>query len=186
MNNGEWKKQLKTQKGDYAESLVKAHLIENGYHVYSIENDGPHQFDFMLYHPDDNKLRLCDVKAKARRESRDDTGIDKRFYDEYTEHSKTYNIDFTLIFVDEKAKQIYGNTITELDSHGNFIQDGYVYWELQHMIKLRNLTDEEVEELNKYNQRKPCYDGKIETIDKEKLAELYNHFKENKNASDRS
>ena len=53
------------------------------------------------------KVIALDVKTKARMNKYAAQGIDIRSYNEYLKFKKTMNIDFFLVFVDDKNGDVY-------------------------------------------------------------------------------
>jgi hypothetical protein len=151
MNKTKFKDKIETQKGTYGENLVKQIFIENGYIVYMPQNeDTAHPFDLILIKRDGLFLSFGDVKTKPSRWVREDTGIQINHFKEYKSFADKYKLDFALFFVDEYKKCIWANTFRRLEKAKTFIQDGFIYWKLEDLINIKNLTDKEVSELKSF------------------------------------
>lgn len=159
MNTNEFESKL--QKGTFAEDIVADWFVLMNYHVYRIYNqEESHPFDMIVLYLPENQLRLCDVKCKGRLETKDATGIDYKFYVQYKKWSELYHSEFELIFVDGLDGKIYSANINHLDRYGNpFRLEGNIYWHLECMAVLRDLTKAEIEVLRKINYRNPSHDG---------------------------
>jgi len=155
-------------KGEVGEELIKPMLESKGYIVYQPNtNDKPHAFDILAI-KDKRKVIAMDVKAKARRNSYPDTGVDMRLYRGYKRFSEKHNMDFYLVFVDEMLKKIYGNSIRTLDSEITlrvrgkriiypWVFKGIRYWPLRSMVSFGTLPEDAVQKLIELSQRSYDY-----------------------------
>lgn len=153
------------KKGKIGERIVKEWLISQGYIVYDPANNGIHPFDFICAMMDKN-IFIVDVKTKPARYKYPDQGIDLRHYNDYTEKLINHNIDIWLFFVDENAKQIYGNLLSELNKPHQVIHKGkiliypyreqhtkIIYFPIDKMITIKDLSIFEIEEIKKHSSR---------------------------------
>lgn len=159
---------LALRKGHVGERLVRAFLEEAGWIVYQPITDGAHCFD-MLCIKDKRKAIAFDVKAKARLNRYPATGINQRHFEEYAAFSEKHSMPFWVVFVDEGMRQVYGNTIANLEQPR--VVDGFQYpaimpwdvptriWPLQAMRVICNLTAEHVGELAALSQRSYSYEA---------------------------
>jgi len=153
-------------KGKFGEFIVRRILEAKGFIVYEPRTVGAHAFDVLAI-KDKKRCIAMDVKAKARRNKYADTGINERHYKIYSDFSRTHNMPFWVVFVDEMVGEIYGNTLEALDIPRTI--DGIIYpmiyggdtgtryWPLAAMIKLHDLTASEKEELSRLSQRSHEY-----------------------------
>lgn len=150
MNTENFKDKIETKKGTYGENIVKKIFMDYGLICYAPQNEEAHPFDLILI--DRNYLRFffADIKTKPSRYVRKDTGINYRHYIEYKNFADKHGIDFYLVFVDENEKRIYGNTFKRLEKTRPLIQDGFIYWKLEDMLKICELTDKQVEDLKSF------------------------------------
>ncbi len=102
------------KKGAAGEVIVKGLFERKGWVVYRPETEGPHQFDILAI-KDKVSAVAVDVKTKSRMNWYPATGVNQSHFEEYSRFSKKHLMPFWIIFVDEKQKTIYGNTISELE-----------------------------------------------------------------------
>lgn len=160
------------KKGDIGERVVIPILERKGFAVYRPFTEGAHCFDILAIQNKDKAIAL-DVKAKARLNSYEATGIDQRHFEEYKNFSEKHNMDFWVIFVDEMLGEIYGNKISELEKprcrSGEITETNEFYpmvkpwgyrgskirvWHLNSMIRnIGSLNDEAINDLKNYSQR---------------------------------
>lgn len=117
---------------------------------------------------DKKTVFIADTKTKAMRTYYPDTGIDIRHYDDYMNICTTHSMHIFLFFVDELAKQIYGNWLFELDKPASvqhrgkkltypMIDRGMRYFWRGAMRDIANLTDSQAEAIKQYSTRNPAY-----------------------------
>jgi len=147
----------KSEKGDYAESLVNNYLLLNGYECFTPSGLKAHLFDGMALRKIDNiELFLYDVKSKAARNFHKDTGVDLKHFKHYMEMVKFFNKKFYVYFVDEELGYIYKQNLNEYYNnkyityndeddivYPKIENNEYIYFSLETMIKVRKLTKEE-------------------------------------------
>lgn len=159
------------RKGAVGERIMKGLIERNGWVTYQPTTQGKaHHFDMMATFQKERAIAL-DVKAKARLNKWEATGVNLRHFTEYKQFSERHNMDFWLIFVDEELGEVYGNSLAALERP--FIaSDGYTYprnmswrppiriWHLDQMIRgIHHLSDEEVLELRRLSQRNHEYEA---------------------------
>ncbi len=146
-----WEDKAEVKKGNYGESLVDAYYIEKGYMPYIPSCPGAHTIDRMYCKKSTTDIFIADIKTKPFRNCYPDTGLNTKHLNEYILAAANIGVDVKLIFVDEKARQIYGNSLTNLIKPVEF--GGRIYpWEhgkqtyflVSSMIKMRDLTEEEI------------------------------------------
>lgn len=101
-------------KGEIGEKIVQSLMERKGWVVYRPETEGAHHFD-MLCIKDKRHAVAFDVKAKARMNKWPATGVNQRHFEEYQRFSEKHKMPFWIVFVDEFQREIYGNTISELE-----------------------------------------------------------------------
>jgi len=101
------------KKGVYAEKIIKKILNQKGYVVYEPfqeKKDSKWEFfDIMAIErttKEEKKIFIGDVKAKARMNNYNATGIDWKHYIKYVKMSEKLGMPFKLFFVDEHTKRI--------------------------------------------------------------------------------
>lgn len=160
--------EIALKKGDIGERIVRAYLEAKGWVVYRPETEGPHCFDMLSIREKRTAIAI-DVKAKARLNRYPATGINQKHFEEYFAFSKKHNMPFWLVFVDEMQREVYGNTIEELEKPREI--DGRKYpmvmewktptriWPLSVMKTISKLTEEHCKELVSVSQRKHEYNA---------------------------
>ena len=166
-----FKQRIQSRKGEIAERIVDAYLRQLGYMIYSPIVDGPHPIDRICALPN-KRLFFVDIKTKKRREKYDDTGMDLQDYYEYNQLMKQHNIPICLIWVDdhEKEQRVYGRKLETLNKpitingikypleKPNHSWKGIVYFPLQIMKHLKNLTPIELKQLRAQSHRDSYHD----------------------------
>jgi len=152
----------KGKKADFAEEIVRKEFFRKGYMVYTPKSRGAHLIDaFVMKEKDFSKAFAYDVKAKARRNKYEDTGINIDHYNQYMELAENHNITVNLFFADELIGEIYGGnikTISKPDGTGYPLVDREViYFPLRKMRHLMNLTTEEIMFLRENSSRHKEY-----------------------------
>lgn len=156
-------------KGALGETVVRELLESRGWVVYQPVTTGPHQFD-MLCIKDKKRAIAFDVKAKARMNWFPCTGVNQKHFEEYRQFSERHRMPFWLVFVDEAQRQIYGNTIEELERPREVQGRKFPWlmvtkkgaqlrlWPLEAMRQISPITVEQAEALSAYNQRSYAYE----------------------------
>lgn len=161
-----------SQKGYFAEAIVENWLSSKGYNVYTpSRQDRAHPFDMLCINSE--RIFVADSKAKAKRKYYPDTGIDVRHYKKYCETRDKLHADAFLFFVDEEAGQIYGNFLRELEKPATATAKGKIlnyplierdwrgvetiYFHISKMIKVCDLTPEQVRELKSKTTKQDFY-----------------------------
>jgi len=162
-----WEEKTQVKKGDVGERIVQHHLEKRGYIVYRTRTNKPHMFD-MLITKDNQRLILCEVKTKPRRNFYPDTGIDYKDYLGYCNISNIYKLPFWLFFVDEMLGEIYGGLLSKLEKPTTFLVDGkkltypsyqknIIYFHQPSMRVVGSLNSEEIQEIKRNNTRNYNY-----------------------------
>lgn len=168
--NSTWNSKKTVQKGNIGEVIVNQWLIKNGFIPYIPMELGAHPFDRLCATRDKKTIFVAEVKAKPARIYYPDTGIDIRHYDEYSFITEKYNLDVYIFFVDEDRKEIYGNILSTLIKPRTILHlgrkidyplkyKGIIYFPLEAMKKIADLTDQEANDLANLSGRNSIYEG---------------------------
>jgi len=159
-------------KGAMGEALVRSILEQKGWVVYQPITEGAHAFD-MLSIKDKDKAIAIDVKAKAKMEYYDATGVNLCHFEQYRAFSERHLMPFWIIFVDESLNMIYGNEISELEQPA-VGKDGRVYpltktfqqatrlWAMSRMKFIGEIDAGAAECLKSVSQRNPKYEAQTD------------------------
>jgi hypothetical protein len=140
------------KKGELGEQIIRKHLEDRGWIVYiPFTKDKAHYFDMMAT-LNKEKAIAVDVKTKARLNKWDAQGIDIKQYNQYIKFTKTCNIPFYLVFVDDKTGDVHLADISKLKNPIS-VNKNIVAWKLKEMKFLFKISNHEVQELSKYDQR---------------------------------
>ena len=140
------------QKGELGEKIIRDFLQDKGWIVYfPFTKDKAHFFD-MLCTFNKDKVIAIDVKTKARLNKWNAQGIDKRHYQQYLSFVKKSNVNFYLIFIDDKTGDVYACDISKL-KNPIFPNPKIIAWELKQMKFLFKITENQINELTKFDQR---------------------------------
>jgi len=160
------------RKGKLAEQIVGDWLREKGYIPYFYDDliDKAHPFDILVASKDKKGLLIVEVKGKPARKWYADTGVNQSNFLDYSHIREKYKIPVFIAFVDEDIKQIYGNWLLKLEKpreeynreHTKKIRYPLVdkkirYWPVSCMIKIADLTNEQVEKLEELSTRSEKY-----------------------------
>jgi len=163
-----WEDKPQVKMGNIGERLIRDYLEKKGLIPYFPDLSAPHPFDLLCATADKKRFCIVEIKTKPRRIYYADTGINVSVYNDYLNAQNKLNIKVYLYFVDTKMGQIYGNTLDELSktlslsskkypSHEN----GVVYFPLCHCLIIRDLSDEEISEIEQYTTRKYQYPSNL-------------------------
>jgi hypothetical protein len=166
MNN--WNNKIQVKKGNLGEKIVLGILEQKGYIVYQSITDKAHAFDFLAI-KDKKIFKIAEIKSKARLNKFNATGINIKNYEEYLHIYETQKIDTILFFVDEhpKEKRIYCQQLSELMKDKTIdkikypntkIVNGIILFSLNDMIHVKDLSDNEINELIGFSSRKYNYE----------------------------
>lgn len=159
-----------TKKGDLGENIVDNIMLEKGYIPYlPLKGTGAHPFDRLYATRDKETIFILDVKAKPQRTYYPDTGINLNNYNQYKSFMDKYKICVVLMFVDEKIATVYGGKITKLSAvkeiwhKGKILQyplidKGIIYFPIDSMETVANITPEEAQSLKDLSTRNIAYD----------------------------
>lgn len=155
-----WNDKIQVKKGCTGERIVKAYLESIGYVIYEPTTDAAHLVDFLLmYQSKGNKQIVCaEVKTKPRRIKYEDTGLNTKNYNEYLTLMDKHNVDIFLFFVDDYCKKVYGNKVSILRKVC-YEMGQQTYFPLTEMKQIKELTDEEVNEIRQYNSSNKTYNS---------------------------
>jgi Holliday junction resolvase len=140
------------KKGELGEQIIRNYLEERGWVVYCpFTKDKAHYFD-MLCTYNKEKVIAIDVKTKARLNKWNAQGINIKSYNEYLNFQNTTHVNFYLIFIDDKTGDVHLADLSKLQNH-IYINNNIIAWNLNDMQFLFKISDKEIEELSKYDQR---------------------------------
>lgn len=109
-----WQARPEVKKGFAGELLVKDFFEKKDYVVYlPVTENKAHGFDMLLYKNGEYPFAV-EVKTKASSATFNETGIEKRLFDRYSELCKKTNLKLLLVFVDERTASFYGAFFDEL------------------------------------------------------------------------
>jgi hypothetical protein len=160
----------RVDKGNIGEQIVDRFLVSQGYVPYKPDaEDGAHPFDRLVASKDKKTIFIAEVKTKPGRLYYPDTGIDVRHYEDYKGIRDKYSIDVFLFFVDEEKGCVYGGLLRAIEGETKIMHNGQVleyplrhkgiiYFPIDGMKTLVELTDEEVGKLKGLSTRKEEYD----------------------------
>lgn len=163
-----WNDKIEVKKGDLGEAIVNEWLIKRGYIPYTPDYSGAHPFDKLCASKDKKTIFIAEVKSKPARTHYPDTGINISNYNDYKHVAEKYNIDIYLFFVDEDKCKIYGGILSSLETPRAIIHNqktidyplkhnGIIYFPLEAMNEIGNITSEQAKRLRSYSTRKGCY-----------------------------
>lgn len=146
-----WKDKKEVKKGDIGEKIVKEYLEKQGHIVYQPITSGAHYFD-MLATKDKKEVIALDVKTKARLNKFEATGINLTHYEDYKRLINTTQIPFYIYFVDEMEGKVYRQLLNKLPEP--FKLNKYIVcWYLKDLIYLFDISEQQKNELKKFNTR---------------------------------
>jgi hypothetical protein len=135
------------------EEMVNKRLKQKGYSIYEAPSES-HPVDTIAIK--DNNLKYVEVKTKEKLKYYESTGFDSNDAKHYLELTQAQDIPLIVLFVDASTKTIYGNYIEKIQEcliKGSSVIMANVpvqVYRMDSMVKFDDLTDSEVEELNKY------------------------------------
>jgi hypothetical protein len=153
------------KKGAVGEAIVRQLMEAKGWTVYQPFTEGAHAFDILGIKDKKTAIAL-DVKTKARLNKWPITGVSQSHFEEYWEFSEKHCMQFWIVFVDEMLREIYGNTIEELE-RSVLCEDGTIYpwvsedprgkkiryWHLDSMRHIADIEVDDAETLRSLSQR---------------------------------
>lgn len=146
-------------KGDIGEDIVAEYLEKKGWIIYRpFTKDKAHYFD-MLCTFKKEKVIAIDVKTKARLNNWNAQGINIKSYNEYLNFVKMTNVNFYLIFVDDKTGVVHLADIVKL-TNPIYPNEKIIAWKVDDMKYLFTISNEDIERLTKYDQRNYEYKPK--------------------------
>jgi len=150
-----WEELKQIKKGDIGEKIVCNYLEQKGYIIYKPFTKGAHYFD-MLATKNKKKVIALDVKTKARLNSYEATGINLKHYEDYKRLINLTKIPFYIFFVDEMEGKVYTQLLNKLPEPFK-LNEKIVCWYLKDLIYLFDISEQEKQELKKYNTRNYDY-----------------------------
>jgi len=143
--------EIALKKGELGENIIREYFEKKGWIVYQpFTKNKAHAFD-MLCTLNKEKVMAIDVKTKARLNKYAAQGIDIRSYNQYLHFKKSMNINFYLIFVDDKIGDVH---FFEIGSDvKSFTINKIIFWYLKDMKFIFNIGIDKIKELSKYDQR---------------------------------
>lgn len=144
------------KKGSLGEEIVKNIFRDKGYVVYLPEKDMVHCFDMMAIKEKKTALAI-DVKTKARLNKWNAQGINLRVYYEYVYFKEKYNMPFYIFFIDDKSGDIHYQEIDNLRDSFTISGGSIICWPLECMVHFGKISQEQIDELSKYDTRTYCY-----------------------------
>lgn len=158
------------EKGNIGEQIFRERLEKKGWSVFIPVTEGAHHFDMMATKNKEIAIAF-DIKAKARMNKYNATGVNQKHFEEYKQFSTRHNMDFWIVFVDELLGTVYGNTLKELEKPYFDKKDKKNYpfimktskadiriWSLESMKHIAHLSETQKEQLKDKNQRSYEYD----------------------------
>jgi hypothetical protein len=137
-----------TQLGTTAESMLIAEFAKSkGYFPYTPEIQASHPIDCLML--SGSSIWMMDLKCKSRRKYFADTGCDTLDVEKYI----NYPFPVYILWADIVQKKIYGNWLVKLYPHKK-VENNITYFPLDMMVKYRDMTDDEYEELKKLERSK--------------------------------
>jgi hypothetical protein len=164
-----WEDKTTVKKGNIGEEIVKNNLEKKGYIVYKCITEKAHAFDFLAI-KDKKVFLIAEVKTKGRMNKFEATGIDLRHFLEYKYILDNQKIDVILFFVDEhpKEERVYCQKLSKLIEEKTIENIKYpnfdilkkmniVLFSLSDMVTICKLSNDQLNELKKYNSRNYQY-----------------------------
>ena len=146
-----------SKKGAIGEEIVRNLLRNKGWITYNPDKGKAHYFD-ILATKDKKKVIAIDVKTKARFNNWPAQGINLRHYNEYIEFVKDTNVEFYLIFVDDKNGDIHLANLINL-KEPFYPCNGIIAWSLDQMIKIACINSQELlDKMSQFDTRNYEYD----------------------------
>lgn len=170
-NLSKWNEKTQVKKGDIGEAIVRGLLEKYGWIVLKPVTNAAHYFDMLSIKPKSEEFKafIVEVKTKAKRNLRNDTGIDVKHYESYQKVAREMNISLFLCFVDEMLCKVYGASLDKLSKQyvdkGGYIYPlieenkfgKIIYFSLDVMQDIYDLSNVEVESIKNFNRRNYDY-----------------------------
>jgi hypothetical protein len=146
------------KKGELGENIIKQYLEERGWVVYfPFTKNRAHAFD-MLCTLKKEKVIALDVKTKARLNIKPAQGINIKSYNEYISFKEKMNINFYLVFVDDKNGDVHSLEIGK--PVNSFRIKNIIFWHLDDMKYIFNIGQKNIDLLSQFDQRNHDYKPK--------------------------
>ena len=163
------------EKGKIAEAIVEDFLLEKGFEVFITSDSHSHLCDgYAILKNNLNRSLYYDVKSKQVRNLYKDTGIDYKEYKKYIKFINETGKPFFIFFVDEELKKVYFFDLRKANNENMFndkskfkfykdedeivypkLEDNnkYIYFSLEQMKLVRDLTEEEIFILKEWSKK---------------------------------
>lgn len=146
-------------KGEIGEEIVTEYLEKKGWIVYRpYTKDKAHYFDMLCTFQKEKTIAI-DVKTKARLNKWNAQGINIKAYNEYLNFVHKTNVNFYLIFVDDKNGDVHSADITKL-KNSIAVNNNIIAWPVTEMKHLFTISDKDINRISEYDQRNYKFDPK--------------------------
>ena len=164
----DWNEKPEVQKGNLGESIIDHYLKSKNLIPYVAVFDGGHPFDRLVASVDKKQIYIAEIKTKARRTHYPDTGFNYKHYCQYKYIENKYSIKIFVFFVDEWAREIYGNFLktleepTEIKHNAKVLnyplrQKEIIYFPLCNTRKISDFNEADAEKLKQLAKRNYVY-----------------------------
>jgi hypothetical protein len=150
--------EIALKKGELGENIIRDYLEEKGWIVYfPFTKNKAHAFDMLCTYKKE-KVFALDVKTKARLNKLPAQGINLKSYNEYLHFKKSMDINFYLVFIDDKNGDVHSFEIGK--EIKNFKMGKIIFWYLEDMKYLFNIGKENITKLSEFDQRNYIFNPK--------------------------
>jgi hypothetical protein len=140
------------KKGELGEAIIRQYFESKGWVVYCpFTKDKPHYFDLLVTKNKEQVIAI-DVKTKARLNKWSAQGINKTHYAQYMNFVEKTKVPFFLIFIDDKTGDVHAANIQNL-KNAIYPNEHIIAWPLSEMKFLFKITNEQIMDLSKFDQR---------------------------------
>lgn len=150
-----WHDKTEVKAGDLGEIIIHDFLEKQGFILYRPVTNGAHKIDFFGHSGKEKAVYAFEVKTKRRRALKCDTGFNHSNFIHYEEIRKKHNINTFIFFVDVHEAKIYGQWLHKLENPK--IENGIIYWGLDQMKVIRELTEYELNSISTYSRENYDY-----------------------------
>jgi len=160
-----WQDKPQVKMGNIGEQIAKDYLLKRGFVPYSADKEaGAHPFDFLCATRDKKSVFIAEVKTKPSRLYYPDTGFNVSSYETYKNIRQNHNMEVYCFFVDVHKRAVYGESLSKLEkataiNHNGktiqypFVQKGVIYFPLEAMEVIAQLTPEQCREIEQHKTR---------------------------------
>jgi len=150
--------EIALKKGELGEDIIRDYLEKKGWIVYfPFTKNKAHAFDMLCTYKKE-KVFALDVKTKARLNKLPAQGINLKSYNEYLHFKKSMDINFYLVFIDDKNGDVHSFEIGK--EIKNFTMGKIIFWYLEDMKYLFNIGKENITKLSEFDQRNYIFNPK--------------------------